>query len=501
MTRRATKTRSKGTITPRKKVNGVTVYDVQVSYIDAGGVKHRPSKGGHLSREAAEAWMLAKWDEMAILHPVPEPEIPEEAPEEEAPIPEPEGDEKATRADHGDGTILPRKLKSGKTVYDAWVSVLDPMTGKRARPAKRGLETRADAKRWIRKQQDEAEAGRRVLGKRGQLSFNECVQGWAETSPLKESTISDYLKTWREKGEGLIGDMKIGAIQQPDFDRMISSLYRVHTSASGLYRFIVVLQHAWDYGIASNSAAINHARKSPWASKVAKEMEAAKQEKKAVRQDQGYIPVLTPAQYISLIETERSASFRQLWQFYGLTGARRGEALGLKWKSVDLVNGIIWFRDNVIDIDNVLIHLSTPKGNKAKRIYVGDDVIELLAAQMALVEEAKEKWGEEWEENGLVFPIISKRSSNQFAAGHWQLPSLISSTYYRRAKRLEFSSTKLHGLRFTWATTAYRQGVDLKIIQEHMGHKFDMTTLNYIENSADEKRAASNTIARALRGE
>jgi integrase len=394
-----------------------------------------------------------------------------------------------SRNDNGQGTIVERELASGKIVYDAWVSVKDSVTGKPKRPGKRGHKSRTDAQRWINKTAADAEAGVRVLARRGGMTVQQCMDEWAEGSPLKPSTIAEYSKTFRTVVSREIGSVPIASLMQNDIDRMISSLHRSGKPVTQLAHAMMVLKHVWAYAKSAGQVNVNIIEQSPWGPRLFRDMRNQKAERDEIKQDQGLVPVLRPEQVKLLIETERVPALRAIWEFIASTGVRRGEALALRWKDVYLDEGYIWIRVGIADTDKKLIHLDTPKGNKRRKIFIAPATVQLLREHKEFLAEARSR-KDDWEEHDLVFPLVETRSNNGNNPGHWMLPSNLSIAYNRRAKKLGFSSTKLHGLRFYWASTAYANGVDLKTIRDHLGHGIDVTTLVYVIPDDETKKDA-----------
>lgn len=405
-----------------------------------------------------------------------------------------------TRNAPGQGTIKPRKLANGKIVYDAWAQILDPVTRRSKKVSKRGHATRAEAQKWINKTVADAENGLTALTSRG-LTVWSCWEGFKETTPLKESTVKEYERLF----VALCSDMRdvpVTAVTQLQFDAMIARKRREGIPTTRLVHLISTWQHIYDYAIAAQTIRYNPAKMSPWKDRLFRDMRNEKQTRDLELEEEGYVEVISSEQYRMLLETEKREPLRNLWEFTGLTGMRRGEVLALEWGDVNLDEGTIWIRRGIADVGGELIHVPTPKGNRARRVYIDEVTVELLHRQRKLIEEYKARHGESWEDHDLVFPLMDARKSSKFPPGHWMPPSMLSMAYYRRAKALGFSSTKFHGLRFRWATVASMAGVPDRDIQEHMGHRnLDITRFTYIKSTDARKREAARKAGAALRGQ
>src|SRR5665647_2563013 len=92
-----------------------------------------------------------------------------------------------------------------------------------------------------------------------------------------------------------------------------------------------------------------------------------------------------------------------LWYTIAFTGMRRGEALGLRWRDVDLENSRLSVRRALIPINREVV-VSEPKTAKGRRVVALDpSTIEVLKAQAARQLNEQDEWDEAWIDTGLVF--------------------------------------------------------------------------------------------------
>lgn len=75
----------------------------------------------------------------------------------------------------------------------------------------------------------------------------------------------------------------------------------------------------------------------------------------------------------------------------------------------------------------------------------------------------------------------------------WTRPGM-TATFSRTAKRAGLGSLSPHVLRHTFASRLVMAGVDLRTVQELMGHKSILMTMRYAHLSPDHKRAAMETL-------
>jgi integrase len=176
-----------------------------------------------------------------------------------------------------------------------------------------------------------------------------------------------------------------------------------------------------------------------------------------------------------------------LWRFLAATGCRRGEALGLRWRDVDLTARTATIRQTVIVVAHVP-QFGSPK------TAAGARTLDLDAATVTALREHRKRQAAErlqigigWRDNDLVFADV---------AGGPAHPEAASSRFAKRVKRHGLPRLTLHGLRHTWATLALRAGVHPKVVQERLGHATISITLGvYSHVQAGMGREAAELVA------
>jgi integrase len=145
-------------------------------------------------------------------------------------------------------------------------------------------------------------------------------------------------------------------------------------------------------------------------------------------------------------------------------GFRRGELLALEWSDVDFDNNTISVRKSIpITIDGKAV-IKTPKTKSSERVVVMPEWY---------MRELKEYY-REWKKERLRLGDQWKGGDKQyvFHSGFGEPYSVITPTsqWIRIVKRYGLKRIRLHDLRHTAATLLIEAGVDLKSIQERLGH-------------------------------
>lgn len=153
-----------------------------------------------------------------------------------------------------------------------------------------------------------------------------------------------------------------------------------------------------------------------------------------------------------------------LMLFLLLTGMRVGEACALRWRDIDLQRGEIHISRSVYYVSGEII-VGEPKSRSSKRnISIGGQILTLLRNRWikvsAIMKDMKAS-GTPWAHPELVFSW--HKGDYLYDAAVWHLMK-------KRVNGTRFSFMTPHCLRHTNATLLLNQGVDLKIVSEHLGH-------------------------------
>ena len=205
--------------------------------------------------------------------------------------------------------------------------------------------------------------------------------------------------------------------------------------------------------------------------------------------------VLTAEEQASFIEAIQGHKLELLYIVALATGMRLGEILGLKWKYIDFTNNTIEVYNTIqrtfVFDDNMKKKLKTieqtPKTENGTRVIpLPMSLIPKLKEHRKRQLENKLKYGQSYNISDYVFTdeigrIIDNKKPNR------NLQSIL--------KTLGIEPIKFHGLRKTYATRLFENGVPPKTVQTLLGHADIQTTLNiYTEVMDTEKQKAVDTL-------
>lgn len=167
-----------------------------------------------------------------------------------------------------------------------------------------------------------------------------------------------------------------------------------------------------------------------------------------------------------------------------ITGARRGEVLGLKWDKVDFEGNRIYICNSVLYSPDVGIYESTPKTERSRRyVTLPTETMRLLRQYRAWQSEERLRLGEYYQNQDFVFSQDNGKPMH---------PDSVTDWLKKFSKRHDLPHINPHAFRHTMASMLYFNGVDSVSISKRLGHAQVSTTANiyaHVMEEADKKNA------------
>lgn len=182
---------------------------------------------------------------------------------------------------------------------------------------------------------------------------------------------------------------------------------------------------------------------------------------------------LDPDQTRTFIEAcEGTDRYGDLCKMAVLTGLRRGELLGLRWKDVDMQNQVASIRQNLVRRPSGELVFQSPKSSDGERtVALTHRVIHTLQKHRKDQEAKREEVGSAWkgQEHDLVF-------TNK--VGGPVDPSGLRTAFNNLLDAADLPQIRFHDLRHTHATLMLRNGEHPKVVSERLGHSRIQITLD-----------------------
>ncbi len=405
----------------------------------------------------------------------------------------------ATRRGTNEGSVIREHVRGG---FYSHVSLgYNPRTGKRARTTVYG------------KTKDEVKAKRDALlvaHRQGTITAPEkhtlgaWLDQWLESKKphISEGSYRDY--------EGLLGrhvpqelkKMRLQAIKRAHLKELDTKLAKVHRaepskkvsvtnkktvhkeekakvtlSARTRSKVFQYLKAAFEEAIEQELIAVNPAR--------GIRVRANTQELQA--RATGADKALSEGEMFAFLDAALNHPlYPALYTMFSL-GLRRGEALGLRWRSVNFTTGEIRIEQQVkmamVDKKMRPIISATLKTKGSRRkLFASEDLLEVLKARKTAQESDRKKLGDSWTENGLIFTTTLGTPYNPDNLNR-AITNICRDAGLRR-----FSS---HAARHTAISTQLRNGEKLEVVSAIAGHARPSITADlYRTVFDDEKREA-----------
>lgn len=202
--------------------------------------------------------------------------------------------------------------------------------------------------------------------------------------------------------------------------------------------------------------------------------------------EQKEVNYFRPEQIAAITEALEQEPFKwkMLVHLLLITGARRGEILGLKWQYVDFKNNRIYICNNLLYSPDIGIYEDTPKTAKSKRyISLPEETMHLLKEHKRAQTKERLKMGAYYEDRDFVFAHEN---------GSPLHPDSITTYLTRFSRKYNLPHINPHAFRHTMASTLYFNGAKTAAVSKRLGHAQNSTTENiyiHIIDQADQKNA------------
>lgn len=204
---------------------------------------------------------------------------------------------------------------------------------------------------------------------------------------------------------------------------------------------------------------------------------------KFIRADVNYFQ---PEQVIAIQKAslKEPIKWRVMIHLLLITGARRGELLGLKWGNVDFDNNRIYICKSILYTPDIGIYEETTKTPTSKRY------ISLPDETMSLLKDYKH-----WQEEQIIYFMGYYQDQGYLFArdnGNPMHPDSVTDYLNKFSQKYNLPHINPHAFRHTMASLLYYNGADSVSVSNRLGHAQVSTTANiyaHIINDADRKNA------------
>lgn len=282
---------------------------------------------------------------------------------------------------------------------------------------------------------------------KGKLTMNDYLATWLRDVVAvrnRPRTQAAYATIIRHHISPVIGRLPLAKLQPSDVERL-EALVKAHRSASTAHHVHVVLSKALKDAMRKGQVARN----------VCQYVEPPRVGAYEVH------PPDAQAVHAILGETDKTP-YAVCYRFMAYTGIRRGEAVALRWRNIDLDRSVASIVEEAQRLTGRGIVFMPPKSAAGRRgIALDKHTIDLLREHRGRQILYQMELEGAYEDNDLVFPG---------PLGGALDPSVLTRNFKKAAKRAGYPGVRLHDLRHFHATGLIQAKTHPKVVQERLGH-------------------------------
>jgi integrase len=372
---------------------------------------------------------------------------------------------KKTRRGNNEGTVRLRN----DDLWEARISL--PGGGRKSVYGK----SRAEVRRKMTEIRRRLERGENVAAKTELMAafLNRWLLETAKLS-VRESTYHAYASWVRNhlslpRDEGGIGDIVLDKLTAEDVQRMLAARRKSGLSATSVDHvrrvLRIALNQAIKWGLISRNAAAMA---------------------KPPKRERHEIEPLSVTEVRVLLAETRDHRLHGLFVLAIHTGMRQGELLALRWRDIDLEKRFVRVRATLGWKDGKPAFLP-PKSEQSRRtLALSSGAVAALVEQQERQQEQRLLAGDRWKERDLVFASTIGTPLNASNVTH-EFQKALASAGLRRVR--------FHDLRHSAASFLIESGVDMRQVQDQLGHSGLAYTIGiYAHVSTTMKKRAADAM-------
>lgn len=363
-------------------------------------------------------------------------------------------------------------MKNGETRYlfQTYLGV-DPLTGKERRTTRRGFKTIKEAKQAERNLLLNVEEYGLPSNNLNNLTFKEVASLWFESyqTTVKPTTAKNLKIKLDTIIKHHIHDLKIDKMTVVFCQKITIDLSKQYI----LYQnYLSIINRVLKYAVSMDILKSNPLDK------------VIRPKSKQPRKKDNHYTKEELSEFLKFAK-DYSDAFHVFYHTIAYTGLRRGEALALKWKEIDLDNKTITVNHTAVILDGKQV-LQSPKTKASKRIIqIDDNTIKILKSWRLQQKKDFLKAGKVYlHDENFVF--------TNYAQEWTRLKTINNTLKYFYNHHPELKEITVHGFRHTHASLLFEAGVEAKAISDRLGHTNIQTTLNLYTHLNDTQRI--NTV-------
>lgn len=346
---------------------------------------------------------------------------------------------------------IKKDKKTGKYFFVVDVGI-DSLTGKRKQKKRRGFNTKKEAEFELSKFLSDFRQGNYI--EVDNITLGNFIQEWLKEVKLNVavSTYQNYISFDKCHIKPRLGDFRIQKIEPIIIQKFIYDLVEETSLSSNTVKKVIdMLKVVFKKAVSLKLVKENPVLDVTLPKRNNLEMKAWETE-----------------QIECFIQHSKKHRYYTVYLIALLTGMRKGEILGLRWKDIDFENKIIYIRQ-IYDLNAKQFKVGAKTNAGVRPIHIPDVLIEQLKKERVSVVGHRLKQGQNYNDYDLV---VCTRYGNPLDS------ATLSKKLKNQAVKLGLPIIRFHDLRHTHVTMLIKQNVNVKIISERVGHTSIQITLD-----------------------
>lgn len=346
-----------------------------------------------------------------------------------------------------------------------WSFVVDtaPLGAPRRQVRRRGFRTRRDAQQALDRLKARVDRGEFV--ERSRQTVQEYLERWlpAIRGTVEPSTWESYERNVQNHLLPSLGDIPLQALTPDDLSDLYATLAesgrrdgRGGLSARTVQYCHVILHRALVDAVRRGSVVRNVADYAL--------VPAPKRTRRSAE-----MTTWTASEVAAFLDATRNDRLYVVWHVALMTGMRRGEVLGLRWRDCDLEAGRLRLVRQLRVVRHVPEFSDLKTDRSRRQVGVDPETATLLRRHRKAQLEERLMVGDGYRDGDLLFAKPD---------GVHYHPEAVSKVFERRVARWGSTRITFHDTRHTWATLALQAGVHPKVVSERLGHASVAFTLD-----------------------
>lgn len=349
----------------------------------------------------------------------------------------------------------------------------------RRQTTRRGFRTRREAEQALREALAAVDHQRHVEIRKDSLGAY--LRGWVKGLAVRETTRAHYQQQIELRIIPHLGGLRLQDLTTEHLNGLYRHLERAGSTKGGPLAAKSV-RHVHGTLHTALAAAVKRGH-------VTRNVAAHATPPRAHRKEMRVWSAEDLRAFVAHVRDDRLAA---MWQLLATTGLRRGEALGLQWRDVDLDAATVFVHRNLTVANGRAMVNETKTAHGRRKIALDPATATVLRRHRRHQLEEQLAADVAWEEHDLVFCWFDGRPIHPKQPTRW---------FREHIHAAGLPAIRLHDVRHTYASIALASGVPITVVSRRLGHASISITLDVYGHClpADDEAAAA-TVAAAIFG-